>query len=237
MNATIYYIIGAVAVAFTCYLVFLNSLMKKQKQLNEFQSRYSGKPLNERQKRALAHGAILAYTRGDDILSIAPRKRLDEYVQGLCHQWEITGKEDAVKVLNDLTDLKKSEELNVTLTGIRNDPEFKGLVSKITGELKISAGEVTRVSDTFAWDTCRAINVAKWCFWAGHLTEEEAWGYIFISSETAMQRCSNWQDYTISFLLGRSLQGFDPDEVLIYCDQLLKGSKEKAKVYVEMFFK
>ena len=143
----------------------------------------------------------------------------------------------AFQVLDDLTDLKKSSKINEVLPELEDDREFNKRISKIAKELRIPADDVKRINDTFAWDTCRAINLAKWCFWTGNLTEKEAWDYMLRSSEIAMERCDNWQDYTLSFLIGRTIQGFDPDDVLIYSGQLLTGKSPKASVYQEVSFK
>jgi hypothetical protein len=41
------------------------------------------------------------------------------------------------------------------------------------------------------------------------------------ASEIAATKGQNWTDYTVSFLLGRTIQGFDLDDMIVESKQIL----------------
>lgn len=205
MNITIYLIIGIIAAVFIVYLLFLKTMMQKrtQKQLDEFNNNTPSSPLTEVQKRLLAFGGILSYYRGEKIFGIKPEKNLDQYISGLAQQWEITNEAEAKETLNELLTLRKSNELEPIL--LQPSKELDEIRKDIASGLGIDKNVVAQVQSAYAWDICRAVSLAKWCHWVGYLTETETWEYMQRASEVAVTKGDNWSDYTISFLLGRSI--------------------------------
>ena len=86
---------------------------------------------------------------------------------------------------------------------------------QIAKGLGIEVAEVEAVKSAYAWDLCRAASLAKWCYWCKYLTEAEMWEVLNQVSAIAKEQGKNWQEYTISFLLGRTIQGFDLEEFII----------------------
>ncbi|MCD8446346.1 DUF1266 domain-containing protein [Tenacibaculum finnmarkense] len=239
MNQNTYYIIGAIAVVFTIYIIFVITYAskRKKKQLEKFNNL---KPLNKSEKNALVFGAILSYHRGEDILEIKPKDSIDTYKNGLRDSWEISNKEEAIETISALISLERSQEFDKYLLNPSED--LTKIEKKIAKGLKLELGEIQQVKSTFSWDICRAVSLAKWCFWCDYLTEEECWKFINQAVNTAQNLGSNWKDYTISFLLGRTMQGFDLDDVIIESEQLLSGKnllgeKEFLTVYSKFPYK
>ncbi|WP_257667440.1 DUF1266 domain-containing protein [Parapedobacter tibetensis] len=191
---------------------------RKQQQLAKFSSKT---PLTDEQKRALVFGAILSYTRGEKILDTIPDRRLDEYAYGLSRQWEVTNTEEAKQTIANLLNLKRSMEFEVVLR--LSSPELSQIQERIAKGLKLDLSTVAQTKSAYAWDTCRAVSLAKWCYWVGHITEQEAWDYINQAADKGSELGENWTDYTVSFLLGRTIQGFDLDDVIIEAEQLVNG--------------
>ncbi len=218
----VYYIIIVLALALTGYFVFLQVMMKKrkEKQLNEFGSAHSNIPLTEDQKRILSYGAVLFYYRQEKILGIKPENRLDEYVGGLKHQWDITDSQEAHSVLNGLLELKRSEEFHSL---IQQSSELSKIQEQIAKGLGIEVNDVKQTKSAYAWDTCRAIALAKWCYWVGYLSEDEMWEVMGKASDIAREKGESWIDYMVSFLLGRTIQGFDLDDIIVESKQILSG--------------
>ncbi|MEN7549931.1 DUF1266 domain-containing protein [Rapidithrix thailandica] len=239
MNTNTYYIISAIAIAFIVYLLRLNQMMKKRKakQIDDFKQRFSGKPLNPNQKKALAYGAILAYTRSEDILSLIPNSRLDKYEYGLKEQWGITNTKEALEVLNGLVRLERSQEYDQLLLHCKEHQGLRTVFVEIAKGLELPVENVRKIASTYAWDICRAVNLAKWCFWLGYLTEEQTNDYLNKCVEVVWSKGKSWQEYTCSFLIGRAIQGFDLDELLVECQQLLSGQLKKCSVYIDLPFK
>lgn len=216
-----YFIIGGIAVLFIVYIIILKTKMNKNNnQLSQnFNNNHSNEPLTEEQKRLLSFGGILFYYRGEKILGIKPESNLNEYIGGLRQQWEITNSEEAKETLNDLLLLQRSNEFEPFILEPSND--LKSIQKDISKGLGLDISNVTEVNSAYAWDICRAVSLAKWCYWAGHLTETETWEIMKKASEIAATKGKNWTDYTVSFLLGRTIQGFDLDDMIVESKQIL----------------
>ncbi|WP_423738087.1 DUF1266 domain-containing protein [Chitinophaga caseinilytica] len=223
MTTNTYLIIGGIALVFIAYLVFLKTMMKKRndKQLAAFNANHSGQPLTEEQKRLLAFGGILFYYRGEKILGITPESNLHEYIGGLAQQWEITNSDEAKNTLSNLLSLQRSTEFEPFFH--QPSKELSKIQKDISKGLGIDVNSVALVKSAYAWDICRAVSLAKWCYWAGYLTEKETWEVMKAASEVAAAKGKNWSDYTISFLLGRTIQGFDLDEMIVESKQIFTG--------------
>ena len=197
MNTNIYFIIGGIAVAFIIYMIVLQTMMKKrkQKQMDNFNDTHSGNPLTEPQKRLLTFGAILFYHRSEKILAITPEERLDQYIYGLKQQWEISNSEEAKETLDNLISLQRSTEFQPLLQ--QSSPELANIQKSIAKGLGIDVSVVEQTKSAYAWDICRAVSLAKWCYWCGYLTENETWNYMDQAAKTASQYGKNWTDYTV----------------------------------------
>lgn len=223
MSQNVYYIIAGGAGLFVIYFIFLQKMMKKRKQqqLEALKKDYSGEPLTDAQKRLLSFGAFLFYYRGEKILEMMPDQRLDIYVYGLKQQWEVSNAEEAKETLTNLLQLRRSAGFESLLQ--QASPELSKIQKRIARGLEIELSDVEQVQSAYAWDICRAVSLAKWCYWSGYLTESETWSVMEQAALIATHYGSSWSDYTISFLLGRTIQGFDPDEIIVQCRQLMKS--------------
>lgn len=246
MSQNTYYIIACVAIVFTIYLIFVLTYAKKRKkkQLKEFDNL---KPLNRNQKHALVFGVILAYHRGEEFIELKPKKSIDTYIYGLKDSWEIYNKEDAIEVLEALVSLERSTEFDKylaehSLAVNASSKELHKIRKKIAKGLKFDIETIQHVKSTFAWDICRCVSLAKWCFWCGYINEDECWDFILRAVNIAQSKGNNWEDYTISFLLGRTMQGFDLEDLIIGAEQLLSqrtllGKKEHLTIYSKFPYK
>lgn len=223
MTTNLYLIIGGIAVAFIAYILVLKRTMKKrnEQQLNDFNNNHSDAPLTDEQKRLLAFGGILFYYRGEKILGIKPENSLNEYTGGLAQQWEITNSTTAKETLNNLLLLQRSSEFDPIF--LQSSQKLSSIQSDISNGLGIDLNTVTQVKSAYAWDICRAVSLAKWCYWVGYLTEQENWEIMKRAAEIATSKGGSWTDYTISFLLGRTIQGFDLDEIIVESKQIFTG--------------
>ncbi len=217
----VFYIVGGVAIVFIIYLVFLQVMMKKrkEKQLAEFDKNHSNSPLTEEQKKILSFGAILFYSRQEKILGIKPEARIDLYIGGLKNEWGITNSQEAKDVLESLLKLERSEEIDLV---IQQPSEVAANIKKsIAKGLGLDINVVEQTTSAYAWDICRAVALTKWCYWAGYLTEDENWYIMKKAVGIAKEKGLNWTDYTVSFLLGRTIQGFDLDDMIVESKQVL----------------
>lgn len=238
MNSNIYYIIGAFAAIYLfSKFIHKKSIAKKNNEetLNSIGGNDSFSKnsipestagvLSEKKRKLLAYGVILAYHKREDLLGINPKANtnVDEYAVGLKNQWEISNSEEAHERINALIVLNRSKEFDAVL--IESPASVEKIRKKIEKELKIDLDEVKETTSTYAWDIGRVIPLIKWCYWVGYINEMECWSYMNEASEVAKQKGKNWTDYTVSFLLGRTMQGFDMDDICVEAYLVLNGKK------------
>ncbi|GJH40536.1 hypothetical protein RCZ04_10860 [Capnocytophaga sp. HP1101] len=220
----IYVIIGIVLLVGLQFFV-TNAYAKKrlQGQIGHINQN----PLTDEQKRLLTFGAILTYYRGENLTNLIPTEILDVHKQGLRQQWEVTDSATAKETLNDLLAQKRSLQFRPLLT--QTSPELSKIQKQIAKGLGIDVAQVAGVKSAYAWDLCRAASLAKWCYWCQYLTEAEMWEVLQKVSEKAKEQGKDWQEYTISFLLGRTIQGFDLDDLIILTSQLFHSKSPSLR--------
>ena len=156
-----------------------------------------------------------------------PKEVLDRYQFGLRQQWEITDTASAKATIADLLAQKRSLQFRHLLT--ETSPELSKIQKQIAKGLGIEVAEVEAVKSAYAWDLCRAASLAKWCYWCKYLTEAEMWEVLNQVSAIAKEQGKNWHEYTISFLLGRTIQGFDLEDLIILTSQLFHSKSPSLR--------
>ena len=224
MSVIIWVIIGAIFLF--ALKIYVNKVYTK-KHLQKQIGHINQNPLTEEQIRLLTFGAILTYYRGENRLNLIPTEILETYQKGLRRQWEITDTASAKETINDLLAEKRSLQFRHLLT--QTSPELSKIQKQIAKGLEIELAQVEAVKSAYAWDLCRAASLAKWCYWCQYITETEMWDILQKVSEIAKEQGKNWQEYTISFLLGRTIQGFDLENLIILTSQLFHSKSPSLR--------
>ena len=224
MSVIIWVIIGAVFLF--ALKIYVNKVYTK-KHLQKQIGHINQTPLTEEQIRLLTFGAILTYYRGENLLNLIPTEILETYQKGLRRQWEITDTASAKETISDLLAQKRSLQFRHLLT--QTSPELRKIQKQIAKGLEIELAQVEAVKSAYAWDLCRAASLAKWCYWCQYITETEMWDILQKVSEIAKEQGKNWQEYTISFLLGRTIQGFDLENLIILTSQLFHSKSPSLR--------
>jgi len=224
MSVIIWIIIGAVFLF--ALKIYVNKVYTK-KHLQKQIGHINQNPLTEEQIRLLTFGAILTYYRGENLLNLIPTEILETYQKGLRRQWEITDTASAKETISDLLAEKRSLQFRHLLT--QTSPELSKIQKQIAKGLGIELAQVEAVKSAYAWDLCRAASLAKWCYWCQYITETEMWDILQKVSDTAKEQGKNWQEYTISFLLGRTIQGFDLENLIILTSQLFHSKSPSLR--------
>ena len=224
MSVIIWVIIGAVFLF--ALKIYVNKVYTK-KHLQKQIGHINQNPLTEEQIRLLTFGAILTYYRGENLLNLIPTEILETYQKGLRRQWEITDTASAKETISDLLAEKRSLQFRHLLT--QTSPELSKIQKQIAKGLEIELAQVEAVKSAYAWDLCRAVSLAKWCYWCQYITETEMWDILQKVSEIAKEQGKNWQEYTISFLLGRTIQGFDLENLIILTSQLFHSKSPSLR--------
>ncbi len=216
MGEYTYYIVGAVAVFFTVYFIFMFRWIKNRNNRlrNEFYEQNPHVVTTEEDKRLLAYGVPMCRSRGDKLLKLTFEDNFDanSYKGELHNDWGIEDAESAKDIILDLLRCERSLELDSML----NSPskELKSIQKSIAKELKVDLATVEKVKSTYAWDLVRATALGKWSFWCVYLTEDEVRIVLRQSAAAAMDRGLDWDEYIISFLLGRCLDGYAMELVI-----------------------
>ena len=224
MSVIIWVIIGAIFLF--ALKIYVNKVYTK-KHLQKQIGHINQNPLTEEQIRLLTFGAILTYYRGENLLNLIPTEILETYQKGLRRQWEITDTASAKETISDLLAQKRSLQFRHLLT--QTSPELSKIQKQIANGLGIELAQVEAVKSAYAWDLCRAASLAKWCYWCQYITETEMWDILQKVSEIAKEQGKNWQEYTISFLLGRTIQGFDLENLIILTSQLFHSKSPSLR--------
>ena len=224
MSVIIWVIIGAVFLF--ALKIYVNKVYTK-KHLQKQIGHINQNPLTEEQIRLLTFGAILTYYRGENLLNLIPTEILETYQKGLRQQWKITDTASAKETISDLLAEKRSLQFRHLLT--QTSPELSKIQKQIANGLGIELAQVEAVKSAYAWDLCRAASLAKWCYWCQYITETEMWNILQKVSEIAKEQGKNWQEYTISFLLGRTIQGFDLENLIILTSQLFHSKSPSLR--------
>ena len=224
MSVIIWVIIGAIFLF--ALKIYVNKVYTK-KHLQKQIGHINQNPLTEEQIRLLTFGAILTYYRGENLLNLIPTEILETYQKGLRQQWEIIDTASAKQTISDLLAQKRSLQFRHLLT--QTSPELSKIQKQIANGLGIELAQVEAVKSAYAWDLCRAASLAKWCYWCQYITETEMWDILQKVSEIAKEQGKNWQEYTISFLLGRTIQGFDLENLIILTSQLFHSKSPSLR--------
>lgn len=77
----------------------------------------------------------------------------------------------------------------------------------------IKPKNVKEIYSTYGWDIVRLVALTKWSFWLGYISREEMDNYFSQAVSLVEKNGESWEEYGVSFLLGRTLDGFDIDDI------------------------
>ncbi len=61
--------------------------------------------------------------------------------------------------------------------------------------------------DVTAWDMGRMVNVARYSYDLGYISESQAWDYIFFAERESSLHYADWADFGKAYIIGRALWG------------------------------
>lgn len=106
---------------------------------------------------------------------------------------------------NDLLDTYNKyiyyiEKLKESLTVLHN----KGIIQDILELQDISI---------LSWDMGRLVNVARWCYDCGYISEDTAWSYINFAYEQSRQCYNSWESFAKGYIVGRAMWNGNDSEL------------------------
>lgn len=174
----------------------------------------------------------------------------EAYKKVLNDSWSVADRASAIETLDllrdqghrDYPDYPFDQVLALIRSGETEGYEAEAsacadVYTALTEEYGYSQEELDAISTVSAWDYDRLVVVARWCYVAGFITEQEAWDYIKAAAEQGSSDYKDWKSYFAGILLGRAIwtgeHGFDPGNRAI-ADQLLV---DENSIYQQVSFK
>ncbi|MEY4513966.1 MAG: hypothetical protein RLZZ450_6088 [Pseudomonadota bacterium] len=189
--------------------------------------------LSSEQRWAIAAGADLAVRNG---------QFLDALPTGLTHAheilstwWGIESREDALDMLRHLAREGHRASYQQVVTLVRGQPESqqRALIERVAFDIEqpelaetfetLLASQRLLVDDgllaadaappnLLAWDLGRLINICRWCFDVGWLSEEECWRHILPAADALQREYDSWSELSTAYVMGFVMwKGGDPD--------------------------
>lgn len=200
--------------------------------------------ISKEKQQMLAYGAVLTVRNNDNFIRLGTDITSDKEV--LKNYWKIDNRKIALTALEYLVNEGHRSFADEILIILKNDRsnEYIGLDhakflyeqcnKMLISEFNIDKKILNKVTTT-AWDSDRLVNVARWCYDAKYISEEEAWKYIEKAKIMAQNSFDSWEEYYVSYVYGRSL-GYngDPAELLQAGENLLKN---KDSIWERVAFK
>lgn len=183
--------------------------------------------LTAEQRHFLAFGAPICVYNGDYMDSIESTTDADTLKDILKEWWEVTDKKTAWETIDWLlnegqhadADPALAEILKRGMDGIseeeKADAESKMEDVYTIAEfmLEVNDASIDALPETvLGWDLVRAVNVARWAFLCGYLTEQEMWQAIQVTADMAKKTFHSWEEYGLSFVIGRGVWKGDTDD-------------------------
>lgn len=237
MFLNFFLIVSGVVVALVVGLfIFVQYLSFKAKgRRKAWLATHQPAPLTPERKRVLTFGAILAHYRGENALNMAFEGEKNFYTEGLAGQWEISNRSEALETIGQLLVLERSTEFDAWIASNSEPERLEAVHAAVAEALGIAPEVVRQVRTTYAWDCCRMVCLAKWCYWLDYITEDEMWAFAEQAVAKASAGGKDWQEYTIAFLIGRAIHGFGLD-IAEDCKRLLKA-EDKDTLYKQYAFR
>lgn len=203
------------------------------------------KEKQNQKQNSLAYGSILSTRNNTSFTTLKTQTSgLKEMLKDF---WDIDDKSTAIDTLNWLVEEGHRTDADEVLAVIKSgdavsNKQLKSAVdlcNKATSTMKLRLNFTDEmfknVKTTTAWDSDRLVNVARWCYSADYITEEEAWSYIEKAVAMTKSSLNSWEEYYISFAYGRAIayEG-DIDEIIEAGETLFK---KKDSILKKVAFK
>jgi hypothetical protein len=165
----------------------------------------------------LATGAVLQQVNGAYLNLLGgwpPNPESRRQVRSLLRRfWRIRSRQEALRRLDWLELEGHRRRYEEVVARVRSLPpsiseqelRAQGVSAEELAEIRFvrEHGAKLQGKGLLAWDLCRLVNVAGWCYLAGYISEEEAWARIFPAARRIQATYSGWRELGEHYLLGR----------------------------------
>lgn len=176
--------------------------------------------LTPEQSHYLAFGAPICVYNGDYVDSIESTTDTDTLKDILKEWWEVTDKKTALETIDWLLNEGQHVDADPVLAEILKrgmddiSEEEKADEESKMGDVYTIAEFILEMNDVsidalpetvLGWDLVRAVNVARWAFLCGYMSENEMWDTVQVTVDIAKETFHSWEEYGLSFAVGRGV--------------------------------
>ena len=198
--------------------------------------------LTKEQENALVFGAVLTTRNDMSFDDLEAEEYKDASIQVLRSAWKVTDTATAKETLESLLAEGHRAGGDPMLTELRtpeaaekNTEEFQAyedVKKNLVDNYGYTAEQVDGIKTISAWDYDRLVNVARFSYSAGYITEQEMWDYINKAVTQAKNDYNSWEEYFAGVMLGRTLSYGKPfADSKAQADTLLKDGKSVYKTH------
>ncbi len=181
-------------------------------------------PNPQTQKWLLSAGAVLSVRNHENYDTLGSNLPKDGVQILLYDSWGVSNRTEALDILKQLKNQlhgRQFKALRKYLLAVTNNGDSEMYLKVKTDVMSGLYGQEPQVQEflvdftwqhrndlaeknLLAWDYMRLINVARWSYSLGFITENEAWEDIDFAGRKLQQNYTSWDDLGRSYILGRT---------------------------------
>lgn len=212
---------------FSVILANASEILNQEPSFEDFQLIYkrAGLPLIDEEISTEYEREVSLVEKHADILHAMHTEKSKKEVDSLIEQHKALFDDDATfsvciqiygTILNKYSDFAQyAKNLKNTVDKLRN----RGFLGEHM--------QLERINPA-AWDMGRMVNVARWCYSCGYITESMAWEYMFFAEKESSNCYADWADFSNAYVTGRAIWG-GADEVLDVTMDIVEGLLKDEK--------
>ena len=181
--------------------------------------------LNEGQLRLLALGAPMLVYNGERVNTIDCESDIEIVQNTLESWWNVVDHDSTFDIAKwlleeghhaDADHLLQSlapEDLKCLLEERLEDEDETAETVRLIMQTMLDNGYCTEDNlpqTALAWDLVRVVNLARWAYLCGYISEEEMWQVMGTAAGIAHERFASWEEYGLSFVFGRGVWHGEP---------------------------
>ena len=181
--------------------------------------------LNEEQLRLLALGAPMLVYNGERVNTIDCESDIEIVQNTLESWWNVVDHDSTFDIVKWLLEEGHHADADHLLQSLAPE-DLKHLLENGFEDEDETAEDVRLIMQTMldngyctedelphtalAWDLVRVVNLARWAYLCGYISEEEMWQVMGTAAGIAHEHFASWKEYGLSFVFGRGVWHGEP---------------------------
>ena len=184
--------------------------------------------LDAAQLQLLAFGAPMLVYNDEYVDSIdCPAEDVESIRSTIENWWNVTDHESTLEIVKWLLEEGHHADADEALEELR-ERGLAGISQEEREDEDSKMGDVCLIAESMdengwcpegkmpgsviAWDLVRLVNLGRWAYLCGYVSESEMWQIMQAAADTALEHFSSWEEYGMSFVMGRGVWHGNPDD-------------------------